>query len=84
MRLDAGLTQEQLVKKLRRSQTYASKSESGERRLDLVDGWRFARRAAKTPRSFSTACKTGAFRVESGVVASEQASTAAPWMVGTT
>ena len=55
MRLDAGLTQEQLVKKLRQSQTYASKSESGERRLDLVDGWRFARRAAKTPRSFSTA-----------------------------
>ena len=34
MRLDAGLTQGQLVKKLRQSQTYASKSESGERRLD--------------------------------------------------
>ena len=37
MRLEAGLTQEQLAKKLRQSQTYVSKSESGERRLDLVE-----------------------------------------------
>ena len=36
-RRDAGLTQVQLAKKLRRPQSYVSKYERGERRLDVVE-----------------------------------------------
>ena len=37
LRKDAGLTQVDLAKKLRRPQSFVSKYESGERRLDLVE-----------------------------------------------
>ncbi|MBE7157488.1 MAG: helix-turn-helix transcriptional regulator [Rhodospirillales bacterium] len=52
MRADAGLTQEQLAKKLRQSQTYVSKSESGERRLDLVEWLAFCRACRHDPKAF--------------------------------
>ena len=37
MRLDAGLSQVELAARLHRPQSYVSKYESGERRLDLVE-----------------------------------------------
>jgi transcriptional regulator with XRE-family HTH domain len=37
IRLDAGLTQVDLAKRLRQPQSYVSKYESGERRLDLLE-----------------------------------------------
>lgn len=37
VRLDANLRQEELAAKLRRPQSFVSKYESGERRLDLVE-----------------------------------------------
>ncbi len=37
IRLDAGLKQADLAKRLHRNQTYVSKYELGERRLDLLD-----------------------------------------------
>jgi len=36
-RLDAGLRQEDLAAKLKRPQSFVSKYESGERRLDLIE-----------------------------------------------
>ena len=42
-RLQAGLTQIQVSKKLRRPQSYISKSEAGEQRLDIVELGKFAR-----------------------------------------
>ena len=36
-RVDAGLTQSSLAKRLKRPQSFVSKYESGERRLDLVE-----------------------------------------------
>lgn len=41
-RLDAGLTQTQVAKKLRKLQTYVSKAELGERRLDVLEAQEFA------------------------------------------
>ena len=52
MRLGARLTQEQLAKKLRQSQTYVSKSESGERRLDLVEWLAFCKACNQNPKEF--------------------------------
>lgn len=37
LRKDAGLRQEDLAKRLARPQSYVSKYESGERRLDLIE-----------------------------------------------
>lgn len=37
VRLDAGLTQSELAEKLNQSQSYVSKYESGEQRLDLIE-----------------------------------------------
>jgi transcriptional regulator with XRE-family HTH domain len=42
-RLDAGLTQAEVASKLGRPQSFVSKSESGERRLDLVEVESFAK-----------------------------------------
>ena len=36
-RLDAGLKQDQVAKKLQRHQSFVSKIESGERRIDVVE-----------------------------------------------
>lgn len=52
MRLGAGLTQEQLAKKLHKPQTYVSKSESGERRLDLVEWLAFCKACRQDPKAF--------------------------------
>lgn len=41
-RLEAGLTQVQVAKKLKRSQSYVSKAESGEQRLDIIEVEKFA------------------------------------------
>lgn len=41
-RLAAGLTQEQVAAKLRRPQSFVSKCESGERRVDVVELQGFA------------------------------------------
>ena len=37
MRVDAGLTQSELASRLARDQTFVSKYESGERRLDILE-----------------------------------------------
>ncbi len=42
-RQDAGLTQREAAKKLRRLQSYVSKSELGERRVDLLEAAEFAK-----------------------------------------
>ncbi|OGN08412.1 MAG: hypothetical protein A2750_02565 [Candidatus Yanofskybacteria bacterium RIFCSPHIGHO2_01_FULL_45_42] len=41
-RLEAGLTQVEAAKKLKRPQSYISKSEAGEQRLDVVEIKKFA------------------------------------------
>ena len=42
-RVQAGLTQVQVSKKLKRPQSYISKAEAGEQRLDIVELGKFAR-----------------------------------------
>lgn len=42
-RLEAGLTQVQVAKKLKRPQSYLSKAESGEQRLDVIELKKFAK-----------------------------------------
>ena len=42
-RLQAGLTQVEVAKKLRKPQSYVAKSESGERRIDVLELKNFAR-----------------------------------------
>lgn len=41
-RLEAGLTQVEAAKKLKRPQSYISKAEAGEQRLDIVEIKKFA------------------------------------------
>lgn len=41
-RIEAGLTQAEAAKKLRKPQSFVSKCESGERRIDVVELERFA------------------------------------------
>lgn len=41
-RLEVGLTQVEVAKKLKRPQSYISKSEAGEQRLDIVEIRKFA------------------------------------------
>ena len=42
-RLEAGFTQQEVARSLRRPQSFVSKCESGERRVDVVELERFAR-----------------------------------------
>ncbi len=42
-RREAGLTQAEVAKRLRRSQPFVSKSESGDRRVDVIELKAFAR-----------------------------------------
>lgn len=51
-RLDAGLTQEQAGARIGRTQTFVSKAERGERRLDVVELRAFARIYRKRPSHF--------------------------------
>lgn len=41
-RTDAGLTQVEVARKLKRPQSFVSNCESGERRVDLIEAWEFA------------------------------------------
>ena len=47
-RIDAGLSQTAVAKKLKRQQTYVSKAELGERRLDVLEVQEFAQVYDKT------------------------------------
>ncbi len=51
-RLDAGLTQTQVAKKLGHHQSYVSKIESGERRVDVVELNKFAKLYSKSVNYF--------------------------------
>ena len=47
-RLDAGLTQADVAKQLQQQQSYVSKCESGEKRVDVIELMRFAKLYGKT------------------------------------
>lgn len=51
-RLDAGLTQAEVAKKLGHHQSYVSKIESGERRVDVVELNKFAKLYGKNVNYF--------------------------------
>ncbi|MFB3111004.1 MAG: helix-turn-helix domain-containing protein [Gemmatimonadales bacterium] len=51
-RLDAGLTQQEVARALRKPQSFVSKCESGERRVDVVELERFARLYGKRLEDF--------------------------------
>ncbi len=51
-RRDAGLTQADVARKLGRPQSYVSKCESGERRIDVIELEAFARLYRRTLASF--------------------------------
>ncbi len=48
-RTDAGLTQEQLAKKLHRHQSFVAKYETGERRLEVIEFTQICRALTITP-----------------------------------
>jgi ribosome-binding protein aMBF1 (putative translation factor) len=56
-RKQAGLTQAKLAKKLRRPQSYVSKYERGDRRLDVVEFLEIARAIKFDPREFLSRLK---------------------------
>lgn len=47
-RVDAGLTQEEVARRLGKPQSFVSKCESGERRVDVVELVQFARAYGKS------------------------------------
>ena len=51
-RLEAGFTQHEVARSLRRPQSFVSKCESGERRVDVVELERFARLYGKVLEDF--------------------------------
>lgn len=51
-RKDAGVTQEQLAKRLNRPQSFVSKCENGERRLDVIELLEFLQSIEVEPISF--------------------------------
>ena len=51
-RLEAGLTQVQVAKKLSHHQSYVSKIESGERRVDVIELSKFAKLYGKSVNHF--------------------------------
>ena len=61
-RVDAGLTQEEVAAKLGRHQTWVSKCELGERRVDFVEIEDFAAACKKPLEFFSTRTKGRARR----------------------
>ena len=61
-RVDAGLTQEEVAAKLGRPQTWVSKCELGERRVDFVEIEDFAAAFKKPLEFFSTKMRRGGRR----------------------
>lgn len=55
-RIEAGLTQAEAAKKLRKPQSFVSKCESGERRVDVVELERFAEVYGKSILFFYERC----------------------------
>lgn len=53
-RLDSGLTQTQVAKKLKRPQSYVSKCEAGEQRVDVLELKKFAELYKKDMNYFIT------------------------------
>ena len=51
-RKDAGVTQEQLAKRLNRPQSFVSKCENGERRLDVIELLQFLQSIGVDPMNF--------------------------------
>jgi transcriptional regulator with XRE-family HTH domain len=51
-RKDAGVTQEQLAKRLNRPQSFVSKCENGERRLDVIELLQFLQSIGVEPIGF--------------------------------
>jgi transcriptional regulator with XRE-family HTH domain len=51
-RKDAGVTQEQLAKRLNRPQSFVSKCENGERRLDVIELLQFLQSIGVEPLNF--------------------------------
>jgi len=51
-RTDAGLTQVEAARRLRKSQAFVSKSESGDRRVDVIELQAFARLYGKPVQAF--------------------------------
>jgi DNA-binding XRE family transcriptional regulator len=49
MREEAGLTQEELAKRLKRTRTYVTKCELGERRIDVLEWLQFCRGCEADP-----------------------------------
>jgi len=47
-RLDAGMTQVEVAKSLKQQQSYVSKCESGEKRVDVIELMRFAKLYGKS------------------------------------
>ena len=52
MRQAAGLTQDELAARLKKPQSYVTKSERGERRLDLIEWLAFCRACGADPHAF--------------------------------
>jgi transcriptional regulator with XRE-family HTH domain len=52
-RQDSGLTQMEAAKKLKKKQSYVSKCESGERRVDVAELKEFSRVYGKSPSYFT-------------------------------
>lgn len=53
-RLDAGLTQSGVARRIRRPQSFVSKCESGERRIDVIEFLEYCRIYEVTPDSILT------------------------------
>ena len=49
MREEAGLTQDELAKRLKRTRTYVTKRELGERRIDVLEWLQFCRACETDP-----------------------------------
>ncbi len=57
IREEAGLTQEQVATRLKRTRTYVTKCELGERRIDLLEWLEFCRACRCDPASFLSRLK---------------------------
>ena len=61
-RLEAGMTQVEVARALKRTQNFVSKSESGDRRVDVIELHYFARLYGKPVSFFVSARPTACFR----------------------